>query len=76
VAGRMRMLTRVRSCANTALVDRVDLVTPAIAVLSTGYRPLGSAPAQRAGAQRLCAMAQMRSPAMSVVLPQLYEDPK
>jgi hypothetical protein len=28
--------------ANTTLVDRVDLATPAIAVLSTGYRPLGS----------------------------------
>ena len=28
--------------ANTTLVDRVDLATPAIAFLSTGYRPLGS----------------------------------
>src|SRR6516165_6428175 len=28
----------------------------AMAVLSTGYRPLASCPAQRAGAQRLCAM--------------------
>src|SRR5580704_15919043 len=27
-------------------------------VLSTGYRPLASCPAQRAGAQRLCALAQ------------------
>src|SRR6516225_2093428 len=27
-----------------------------MAVLSTGYRPLASCPAQRAGAQRLCAM--------------------
>ena len=36
------ILTRALSCANTTLVDRVDLATPAIAVLSTGYRPLGS----------------------------------
>jgi hypothetical protein len=28
--------------ASTTLVDRVDLATPAIAVLSTGCRPLGS----------------------------------
>src|SRR6516165_11443723 len=28
-----------------------------MAVLSTGYRPLASCPAQRAGAQRLCALA-------------------
>src|SRR5215471_12356437 len=30
--------------ANSTLVDRVDLATAAIAVLSTGYRPLGSCP--------------------------------
>jgi hypothetical protein len=29
----------------------------AMPVLSTGYRPLASCPAQRAGAQRLCALA-------------------
>ena len=48
--------------ANSTLVDRVDLVTKPIAVLSrptTGLSAL--APAQRAGAQRLCALAQMRS---------------
>src|ERR1700756_2555655 len=50
VAGRMRMLTRARSCV--ALVDRVDLATP----LSLSSQPLPLsvlAPAQRAGAQRL-----------------------
>jgi len=31
-----------------------------MAVLSTGYRPLASCPAQRAGAQRLCALAPSR----------------
>src|SRR5246127_5834282 len=43
-AGSMRMLTRAMNVlhANTTLVDRVDLATPAIAFLSTGYRPLGS----------------------------------
>jgi len=30
-----------------------------MAVLSTGYRPLASSPAQRAGAQRLCALAPL-----------------
>ena len=30
--------------ANTTLVDPVDLATPLIAVLSTGYRSLGSCP--------------------------------
>jgi hypothetical protein len=44
--------------ANSTPVDRVDLVTKPIAVLS-GLSAL--APAQRAGAQRLCALAQMRS---------------
>src|ERR1700730_836586 len=29
-------------------------------ILSTGYRPLASCPAQRAGAQRLCAVALQR----------------
>ena len=29
-----------------------------MAVLSTGYRALASCPAQRAGAERLCALAQ------------------
>jgi len=44
--------------ANITPVDRVDLVTKPIAVLSrptTGLSAL--APAQRAGAQRLCALA-------------------
>jgi hypothetical protein len=44
--------------ANTALVDRVDLATP----LSPSSQPATGlsalAPAQRAGAQRLCALAQ------------------
>src|ERR1700756_1574287 len=44
--------------ANTALVDRVDLATP----LSLSSRPATGlsalAPAQLAGAQRLCALAQ------------------
>src|SRR5882672_1887595 len=31
-------------------------------VLSTGYRPLASRPAQRAGAQRLCAMQRLALP--------------
>ena len=37
----------------------------AMAVLSTGYRPLASCPAQRAGAQRLCAMGHLRPYAVS-----------
>src|ERR1700755_56626 len=46
--------------ANTALVDRVDLATK----LSLSSRPTTGlsalAPAQRAGAQRLCALAPFR----------------
>src|ERR1700752_1439596 len=46
--------------ANTALVDRVDLATP----LSLSSQPATGlsalAPAQRAGAQRLCALARLR----------------
>src|ERR1700756_4500523 len=47
---------------NTALVDRVDLATP----LSLSSRPATGlsalAPAQRAGAQRLCAVTQNGHP--------------
>ena len=43
--------------ANSTLVDRVDLATAAIVVLSTGLSAL--APAQRAGAQRLRALAHI-----------------
>jgi len=46
--------------ANTTLVDRVDLATP----LSLSSQPATGlsalAPAQRAGAQRLCALLQVR----------------
>src|SRR6266567_6151444 len=37
---------------------------PASAFLSAGFRSLGSCPAQRAGAQRLCAMTHSRRPAV------------
>jgi hypothetical protein len=43
------------------LFDRVDLVTKPIAVLSRSTTGLSAlAPAQRAGAQRLCAVAPLR----------------
>src|ERR1700740_2660939 len=63
VAGRMRMLTRARSCV--ALVDRVDLATP-LSVLSTSTGLSAPAPAQRAGAQRLSALGYTRSGRMIV----------
>jgi hypothetical protein len=51
----------MRCTPNSALVDRVDVATP----LSLSPRSVTSlsalAAAQRAGAQRLCAVAQMRS---------------
>jgi hypothetical protein len=48
--------------ANSTLVDRIDLATP-LSLPSLDRLPALSAlaPAQRAGAQRLCAMAQSRS---------------
>src|SRR5215471_7055867 len=44
VAGRIRIRAARDHVlhANSTLVDRVDLATAAIAVLSTGYPPLGS----------------------------------
>jgi hypothetical protein len=59
VTGRMRMLTRADHVwhANPTLVDRVDLATPLSlsSQLAPGLSAL--APAQRAGAQRLRALA-------------------
>ena len=58
VAGRIRIRAARDHVlhANSTLVDRVDLATAAIAVLSTRTGPSALAPAQRAGAQRLRAL--------------------
>src|SRR5262249_41889852 len=55
--------------ANSTLVDRVDLATPLSLSLSTATGLSALAPAQRAGAQRLRAMAQMRRAALSALPP-------
>jgi hypothetical protein len=55
--------------ANSTLVDRVDLATPLslFSQLATGLSAL--APAQRAGAQRLRALARLGPPTMSAFAP-------
>jgi hypothetical protein len=46
--------------ANSTLVDRVDLATPLSLSSQLATGPSVLAPAQRAGAQRLCAFALMK----------------
>ena len=48
---------------------------PAIAFLSTGYRLSALAPAQRAVAQRLCALTRSAPPRMSASSPLTGGDP-
>ena len=72
VGDRMRIRARDRVLhADSTLVDRVDLATP----LSLSSQPAtclsALAPAQRAGAQRLCAMAQSGGPEISAFAPLL-----
>jgi hypothetical protein len=57
----------MRRTPNGALVDRVDFATP-LSLSSRSVTSLSAlAPAQRAGAQRLCALARMRSGTTSAV---------
>ena len=62
----------MRRCTpNSALVDRVDVATP-LSLSSRSVTGLSAlAPAQQAGAQRLCALAQLGPPVMSAFLPLL-----
>ena len=76
VAGRMRIRAARDHVlhANSTLPDRVDLAIAAIAVLSTGLSAL--APAQRAGAQRLRALARLRHSDCSRKCPLFEEEQK
>jgi hypothetical protein len=61
-AGRMRIRAERDHVlhANSTLVDRVDLATPLSLSSQPATGPSVLAPAQRAGAQRLCALARLR----------------
>jgi hypothetical protein len=63
VVGWVDVVRRVRGAADDPVLDhadntRVDRGNPAIAVLSIATGLSALAPAQRAGAQRLCALAR------------------
>jgi hypothetical protein len=69
--GWMWLAAFMRCTPNSALVDRVDFAT-LLSMSSRSVTGLSAlAPAQQAGAQRLCALAQLGPPVMSAFLPLL-----